>query len=147
MVPSGLIRGCFGVASGLLLSRFNSAGVLTTCERHQLTRARNASLVFCSPWLAAAFYLLVHGQVELADASRFFWLKRVHKGHEIIHGLRSGKFLLADCRSIDEIEQAAAQADGGIVRVAGACLEALDGVDSFSRTHDQPGKKTCWNMP
>jgi hypothetical protein len=26
------------------------------------------------------------------------------------------------------------------VRVAGACLETLDGIDGFSRTHDQPDK-------
>jgi len=98
------------------------------------------SLVCWRTKFAAAFYLLGHGQVELADASRFLWLERVHKGHEIVHGLRWGEFLLTACRAVDEIEQTAAQASGRIVRVAGACLETLDGIDGFSRTHDQPDK-------
>ena len=99
-----------------------------------------ASLVLCSPRFAAAFYLLVHGQIELADAPWLLWLERVHKGYEIIHGLRWGELLLTACGAVDEIEQTAAQANGRIVRVAGACLETLDGIDGFSRTHDQPDK-------
>lgn len=84
---------------------------------------------------AAAFNLLVHRKVELAYASRFLRLERVHEGDEVIERQRGGKLLLAGERAVYEIEKTAAQADRCVLRIARACLEPFNGIDGFSGSH------------